>query len=162
MNRISYFTPILIIFTLVACGVNEKPPSAKEGFSEIEKNLNPGPSSNGVPIQTNVYRLLTAVRTKIGNNSILTVACEQQLGFNRQMTGRKVVQAREIDIPISATVHNPFVYVTRYRIERVQPEPVNGIVFNAEERHVPYKVQEELPGSHYVEGSCLGSEYITE
>jgi hypothetical protein len=30
----------------VACGVNEKPPSEKEVFSEIEKNLNPGPSSN--------------------------------------------------------------------------------------------------------------------
>jgi len=162
MNRISYFTLIFIIFTLVACGVNEKQPSEKEGFSETEKNLNPDPSSNGVPVQTNVYRLLTAVRTKIGNKSILTVACEQELGFQRQMTGSKVTQAREINIPISATVYDPVVYVTRYRVERVQPPSVNGIVFNSEEKQVPYTVQEALPGAHYVEGSCLGSEYIIE
>jgi hypothetical protein len=162
MNKISYFTLISIIFTLVACGVNEKPPTENEGFSEIGKNLNADQTSNVAPVQTNVYRLLTAVRTKIGNKSILTVACEQELGFKRQMTGSKVSQAREINIPISATVYDPVVYVTRYRVELVQPPSVNGIVFNSEQKQVPYTVQEALPGPHYVEGSCLGSEYIIE
>ena len=159
-NKLSNICFLILI--LPGCSGDERTASKNGSFSESEENLVQAPSSMTLPAQGNVYRLLTAVRTNVGNKSILAVACEQELGFKRKMTGSKVTQAREINIPVSATVYDPVVYVTRYRVVRVQPPSVNGIVFNTKEKQVPYTVQEVLPGPHYVQGSCLGSEYIIE
>jgi hypothetical protein len=162
-NKILIVSAFLVVS---ACGEKSDnngvvPSRTSEHSSEVVQ-LESLPKPKTADIQNNIYRHLTAVRTTNSDKQILGLACVNQLDFRNEMPTNKVLQGRQIEIPIDANITNPTVNVTRSRTVQTQPPPSNGMIFKPQVETVYYTSRETLPGTFRVIGSCIGSEYITE
>lgn len=162
---IKYFAIFGILF-LVSCKETATDSSSGLSSQSVVNSesglLNQSAKSDATVINNNIYRHLTAVRTRYSDKRILGVACVEQLGFRNEMTPNRVIQGRQIEIPIDTTVYNPTVNVTRSSSVQIQPPPSNGLVFKPQIETVYRTSRETLQGAYRVVGTCIGSEYITE
>jgi hypothetical protein len=116
--------------------------------------------------QTNTYRLLHSVRAN-GNmpfqREAVIDACLKSHNFHRDMTGKKVLFANNISIPVSTIkTSTSVVNEPTFETKMVRPKPINGIVMKDEIVTIQrdnYKTKEYR---YKISGLCVGVEYITE
>lgn len=160
---------VAFLFILVACSDADPQDQGEGQFSESDARSRSGASEGAQGAQssaqaaTNVYRLLTGVRSNYGSAEDLAAACIDKLQFHEQMTESRVINAREIAVPVSSVIdYSSVVPVKRANKKIIKRSPENGVEFEPEEETYYTEEYEEISGSFEISGICIGTEYILD
>lgn len=149
----------------LSANADNAPSSNTEAEANSQKSEHNLASSDVVmPPQTNIYRQLTGVRGEMSTDEyrqMMSIACENAHGFNKSPPVGRVIQGREIELPVDLVITDPI--INFYKIEsHVDYRTTNDGVVLADTRNVKRMHNRVKYGEFRIIGSCFGSEYIMQ
>lgn len=169
-----FFRSTLVLAIFIACVSCSDSNSGSEQVSSNQLSSKSAVDSSAV--STTVRRVLTAleqhphdatfyanggqIEMSVFERQLLTIACQEKLGFEVVIPTNGITSAREIKIPVEHLLVDPTVTVSRSHTEKGGVERVGEVFINLPDKTFTYQEPRKLKGNYRVRGTCIGSEYI--